>query len=68
MTITCSRCGKQWERDPALAVRCPVCNAPEGSCCRRPSGHSCEIHMARDREALKRGLIEKCPGARGRKR
>lgn len=55
MPVICSRCGQEWPRDPALEVACPVCHAPVGAECRRPSGHRVwagDIHPERDRLAL----------------
>ena len=58
----CLRCGMEWPYDPALDVKCPQCQAPKGVNCRRPSGHNCELHIARDRAALDAGVIIKCTG------
>jgi len=63
MTVQCSRCGQEWERDPALEVKCPTCQAPVGIRCRRPSGHSCDIHASRDLAAMEAGFLEKCPAS-----
>ncbi len=52
MTVSCKLCGEEWNRDPALEVECPSCLAPIGVRCRRPSQHSCPIHVTRDRLAL----------------
>jgi hypothetical protein len=30
--------------------------------CRRPSGHGCDLHAARDREALRQGIYARCTG------
>jgi len=30
--------------------------------CRRPSGHGCDLHATRDREALRLGIYARCPG------
>ncbi len=64
MTVQCSTCGEQWERDPALEVDCPACGADVGSQCRRPSGHPCAVHAGRDKRALREVAgYEQCPGA-----
>jgi len=61
MTVSCSRCGETWARDPALVVPCPQCLAPAGVGCIRPSGHrAAELHRARDQAALDAGLIAPC--------
>lgn len=65
MPVKCHRCGQEWPRDPALEVKCPQCNAGVGVRCRRPSGHylmGCQVHASRDRLALERGVLQKCPG------
>lgn len=61
--VQCARCGQAWLRDPALEVPCPTCQAAVGVKCRRPSGHGCELHAERDREALRQGVYARCPGA-----
>lgn len=61
--VTCSACGQWWPRDPALEVECPQCRAAPGVKCRRPSGHPCALHRARDRLAMERGYLERCPAA-----
>lgn len=63
MTVTCSQCGEQWARDPALAVPCPACLAPVGRRCRRPSGHDCAVHASRDQAAMAAGFLRMCPKA-----
>lgn len=73
MTVSCSRCGQEWPRDPALEVVCPTCNAAVGSKCKRPSEHGVycnQPHAARDRAAMAAGFLQMCPAgrsARGRK-
>ncbi len=65
MTVSCDRCGQSWRRDPALEVRCPDCGAQPGRKCRRPSEHGIfggGLHAARDRAAMKAGILVKCPG------
>jgi len=64
MTVRCNACGEVWRRDPALDVECPDCRAPIGSSCRRPSGHHCAVHAARDRLAMQRGFRRPLPGCR----
>jgi len=72
MTVSCSACGTQWPRDPALEVECPKCEAKIGHYCRvrRPSGHTTNfgnktlIHPARDQLAMDMGLLKRCPVAR----
>lgn len=61
MTVTCSNCGEEWPRDPALEVPCPTCHAPVGVKCRGPSGHPCELHASRDRAAMGAGFLRPCP-------
>lgn len=63
MSVSCSRCGQEWARDPALEVACPSCQAGVGSPCRRPSEHPCDFHAGRDRLALETVEGYKaCPG------
>ena len=57
MTATCSNCGETWPRDPALEVACPTCHARVGVKCRRPSGHSCELHRSCDQAAMDAGFL-----------
>lgn len=52
MTASCNNCEQEWERDPALEVACPSCEAGVGESCWRPSGHRCRIHAERDRRAI----------------
>lgn len=55
MTVSCKRCGQTWERDPALDVVCPTCNAGIGQLCKRPSEHAvfgAQPHASRDRLAM----------------
>lgn len=63
-------CPKTFERDPALEVSCPNCDAEPGDLCRRPSGHVVwntewnlpkGIHPTRDIEALRQRAYEDCP-------
>jgi len=69
MTVSCSACGKEWPRDPALEVPCPKCQAQDGNYCRvrRPSGHTCNfgnktlIHPVRDQLAMDTGYLQRCP-------
>jgi hypothetical protein len=61
MTVSCHDCGTTWPRHPATEVPCPHCNAAIGSPCRRPSGHPCSIHVARDRLALTVTGYMPCP-------
>lgn len=68
MTARCQACGQEWPRDPALEVACPACHAPEGAPCRRPSGHGCAVHEARDRLAMERGILAPCPASAPRGR
>lgn len=60
MTARCNSCGQEWPRDPALEVECPDCRASVGAPCRRPSGHGCAVHGARDRLAMDRGFLTLC--------
>jgi DNA-directed RNA polymerase subunit RPC12/RpoP len=53
VSVSCSKCGQEWERDPALEVTCPTCGADVGQRCRRPSGHPAELHAPRDKKALR---------------
>lgn len=66
--VSCSACGQEWPRDPALEVKCPTCNARTGIYCSevRPSGYrirfgSTLIHPARDQLAMDLGFLQKCP-------
>ena len=61
MTATCWNYGETWPRDPALEVECPTCHARVGVKCRRPSGHSCELHHSRDQAAMDAGFLRPCP-------
>lgn len=71
MSVFCHNCGQEWERDPALEVPCPKCNALVGHYCivRRPSGHTANfglktlIHPQRDALAMERGYLQKCGAA-----
>jgi hypothetical protein len=67
MTVSCSLCGTEWPRDPALEVKCPTCNSRIGYYCgsKRPSGHklrfgSTLIHPARDQLAMDMGFLRRC--------
>lgn len=62
MAVTCRHCGQTWPRDPAMEVACPACFAGIGSPCRRPSGHGCATHAARDQLAMDRGFLVACTG------
>lgn len=65
MTVSCSSCGETWPRDPALEVPCPTCHAKIGQACKRPSGHKAmDVHVARDKAAMKAGFLRKCRGRR----
>jgi hypothetical protein len=75
MNTSCECCGQEWETPPTLAVSCPKCGAAEGRPCvdRKPSGHVHNArfgglhpwgHVEREAEALRRGLIQKCPAGR----
>jgi hypothetical protein len=70
MSVSCSACGQEWPRDPALEVVCPTCNSHIGHFCgsKRPSGHkvrfgSTLIHLARDQLAMDLGFLQRCPAA-----
>lgn len=68
MVVACRRCGQEWPRDPALEVPCPVCRAPVGQRCRRPSGHGVfggGLHAARDEVANRAGILAKYNGGLG---
>ena len=67
MTVTCLNCRETYPYDPALGVPCRMCQAPAGMKCRRPSGHDCELHIARDALALKQGKVRPCPASKGNK-
>jgi hypothetical protein len=63
-------CNREWDRDPALEVDCPTCQAEAGTLCRRPSGHTVwnsdwnlpkGIHPDRDAKALDDGCYGECP-------
>lgn len=62
--FVCHDCGQGWERHPATAVPCPLCGAPEGSPCKRPSGHDVIggiPHVERERRAVDEGVPGMCP-------
>ena len=63
MTVCCNACGEEWPRDPAFEVECPDCRVAIGSPCRRPSGHGCAVHAARDRLAIESGFLAPCPAS-----
>jgi hypothetical protein len=71
MTVSCSLCGQEWPRDPALEVECPKCHAKVGHYCivRRPSGHTANfgqkdlIHPQRDQLAMDNGFLRRCPAS-----
>lgn len=71
MTVKCSTCRQEWERDPALEVICPTCRAEVGRGCQRPSGHSgpfVEIHKERDVLAMQEiPGYGKCPARKENK-
>ncbi len=75
MTVSCSACGQEWARDPALEVECPKCKAQVGDYCRvrRPSGHTANfgnktlIHPARDQLAMDIGFLQRCPASQKQK-
>jgi len=55
MTASCSNCGQEWDRDPAIEVPCPTCDAAVGEKCSRPSDHSGSFvhpHVTRDDLAM----------------
>lgn len=57
----CRNCGETWPRDPRLEVPCPSCDAPVGSKCKRPSGHTVKTpHVPREEAALEADEIDKC--------
>ena len=64
--VVCNICGQEWDRDPALMVSCPVCNAQPGKLCVRPSGHAVfgkGVHDARDRKSMAETPgYGRCPG------
>lgn len=63
--VECNLCGQKWPRDPAYEVPCPICRAPAGKPCMRPSEHvAWSIHPERDRAAMDAGLLQKCPKGR----
>jgi predicted RNA-binding Zn-ribbon protein involved in translation (DUF1610 family) len=73
MTVSCSACGQEWPRDPALELKCPTCNARPGTYCSqpRPSGHRVRfggtlIHPGRDQLAMDMGLLQRCQAAQPR--
>ena len=70
MTVSCSACGQEWPRDPALEVNCPSCCAKVGHYCSepRPSGYRVRfgaalIHPAREQLAMDLGFLQRCPAA-----
>ena len=60
MTVTCSKCGEEWPRDPALEVECPTCHAPPGEmqAAIRPS---LRVTPSRDQAAMDAGFLRPCP-------
>jgi hypothetical protein len=61
--VRCELCGETWPRDPALEVECPDCHKRVGAWCARPSGHrAMTLHAARERLAMERGFLHRCPG------
>jgi hypothetical protein len=57
--VCCLRCGQEYKQDPPFEIECPVCHAPPGQYCRRPSGHSgpfVAFHAERDLEAARLGF------------
>ena len=57
--VRCLRCGQEYPTDPPFEIFCPVCHAPPGQYCRRPSGHSgpfVAFHAERDLEAARQGF------------
>jgi len=64
VAVTCKGCGQTWKHDPAYDVECPVCNAPVGSLCRHPNGHTAATpHAERDAAAVDTGVLKSCPAA-----
>jgi len=66
MSVSCSRCGREWPRDPALEVECPTCGAPVGRRCQRPSQHGVfgnQLHPQRDIAAMAAGFLARCSAA-----
>lgn len=56
MSVKCTRCAKEFLRDPALEVACPVCDMHIGKPCKGMSG----IHLGREYKAIARGFSERC--------
>jgi hypothetical protein len=51
--FVCQSCGDSWEKDPQLAIPCPICGANAGAKCLRPSEHRASIpHKARRTQAF----------------
>jgi hypothetical protein len=64
--MVCLRCGREWPKDPRLAVPCPTCFVKAGRPCKRPSGHAggwIECHVEREQAALDGGFLDRCPEA-----
>ena len=58
--VQCRRCAAEWETDPALSLDCPRCSARAGQPCRRPEGGNENACIARDVQAMRRGLLSEC--------
>ncbi len=59
--VRCNRCAAEWPSDPALLLDCPSCQASAGQPCRRATGGNSIACMARDRAAVRGGLLDPCP-------
>ena len=59
--VRCHRCAAEWRTDPALLLACPSCQAPAGQPCQRATGGNSIPCTARDRAAVRGGLLDPCP-------
>jgi hypothetical protein len=59
--VPCLTCRHIFPQDPPFEVECPMCLAPAGQYCKRPSGHQGPFnafHAERDLEALRAGFYD----------
>ncbi len=59
--VRCHRCAAEWRIDPALLLDCPSCQAAAGQPCQRVTSGNGIACMARDRAAVRGGLLDPCP-------
>lgn len=62
VSVSCTRCGGCFDRDPTLLVDCPVCGAGQGAACLKPIlGGIRASHLMRGRVALQQRRMSPCP-------